>query len=119
MRISDWSSDVCSSDLVRQFHSFGVKSVQLVGPWTLEIEQMRELSPEMLNGMILGLNYYQDIDTPVNHSLVERYVKAHKTVPSYAAAYGYDRSEEHTSELQSLMRLSYAAFCMKEKRINI
>src|SRR3546814_20659060 len=51
---------------------------------------MRELSPEMLNGMILGLNYYQDIDTPVNHSFVERYVKAHKTVPSYAAAYGYD-----------------------------
>ena len=42
---------------VRQFHSFGVKTVQLVGPWTLEIEQMQELSPAMLNGMILGLNY--------------------------------------------------------------
>lgn len=75
---------------VRQFHSFGVKAVQLVGPWTLEIEQMRELSPAMLSGMVLGLNYYQDIDTPVNKSFVERYMKAHKTVPSYAAAYGYD-----------------------------
>jgi len=75
---------------VRQFHSFGVKTVQLVGPWTLEIEQMQELSPAMLNGMILGLNYYQDIDTPVNKSFVERYLKAYKTVPSYAAAYGYD-----------------------------
>src|SRR3546814_4812671 len=100
---------------------------------------MRDLSPEMLNGMILGLNYYQDIDTPVNRSFVERYVKAHKTVPSYAAAYGYDsmrtlfmamekaksleveavikRSEEHTSELQSLMRSSYAVFCLKKKII--
>src|SRR5690606_21670490 len=42
------------------------------------------------SGMILGLNYYQDIDTPLNKSFVERYLKAHKNVPSYAAAYGYD-----------------------------
>jgi len=51
---------------------------------------MRELSPAMLSGMILGLNYYQDIDTPVNKSFVERYLKANKSMPSYAAAYGYD-----------------------------
>jgi len=75
---------------VRQFNSFGVKTVSLVGPWTLEVEQMRELSPAMLSGMILGLNYYQDIDTPVNKSFVERYLKANKSMPSYAAAYGYD-----------------------------
>src|SRR3546814_8950863 len=30
----------------------------------------------------------------------------------------YDRSEEHTSELQSLMRISYAVFCLKKKKIN-
>ncbi|OWT74538.1 MULTISPECIES: ABC transporter substrate-binding protein [unclassified Achromobacter] len=75
---------------VRQFNSFGVKNVQIVGPWTLEVEQLRELSPAMRSGMILGLNYYQDIDTPVNKSFVERYMKAYKNVPSYAAAYGYD-----------------------------
>ncbi|WP_233236186.1 ABC transporter substrate-binding protein [Bordetella sp. LUAb4] len=75
---------------VRQFNSFGVKNVQIVGPWTLEVEQLRELSPAMRSGMILGLNYYQDIDTPVNKSFVERYLKAYKNVPSYAAAYGYD-----------------------------
>ncbi|MFC4277346.1 ABC transporter substrate-binding protein [Achromobacter aloeverae] len=75
---------------VRQFSSFGVKNVQIVGPWTLEVEQLRELSPAMRSGMILGLNYYQDIDTPVNKSFVERYMKAYKNVPSYAAAYGYD-----------------------------
>jgi len=75
---------------IRQFHSFGVKSVQIVGPWTLEVEQMRELSPAMRSGMILGLNYYQDIDTPVNTAFVKRYLQAYKNVPSYAAAYGYD-----------------------------
>jgi branched-chain amino acid transport system substrate-binding protein len=75
---------------VRQFSSFGVKSVQIVGPWTLEVEQMRELSPAMRSGMILGLNYYQDIDTPVNKAFVKRYLDAYKNVPSYAAAYGYD-----------------------------
>ncbi|CAM3882955.1 ABC transporter substrate-binding protein [Bordetella bronchialis] len=75
---------------VRQFHSFGVKSVRLVGPWTLEVEQMRELSPAMRSGMILGLNYYQDIDTPINKAFVKRYLEAYKNVPSYAAAYGYD-----------------------------
>ncbi len=75
---------------VRQFHSFGVKAVQLVGPWTLEVEQMRELSPAMRSGMILGLNYYHAIDTPVNKAFVDRYVKAYKNVPSYASAYGYD-----------------------------
>ncbi len=74
----------------RQIYSFGAKDVTIVGPWTLEVDQLRELSPQMRNGLILGLNYYQDIDTPVNKRFVERYVKAHKSVPSYAAAYGYD-----------------------------
>lgn len=75
---------------VRQFHSFGVKQVQLVGPWTLEVEQMKELSASMRAGMILGLNYYHTIDTPVNKAFVARYMKAHRSAPSYASAYGYD-----------------------------
>src|SRR3546814_1538811 len=36
-----------------------------------------------------------------------------------AESFGYSRSEEHTSELQSLMRISYAVFCLKKKKINI
>src|SRR3546814_10822037 len=38
-----------------------------------------------------------------------------KWVSSHGSDFNYDRSEEHTSELQSLMRLSYAVFCMKQK----
>jgi len=75
---------------VRQFNSFGAKTVQLVGPWTLEVDQLKELSPQMRAGLVLGLNYYQDIDTPVNKTFVERYRKAYQSVPSYASAYGYD-----------------------------
>src|SRR3546814_9022600 len=99
MRISDWSSDVCSSDLVRPdgslAHPDGHSShpdLLLVGyEWKLRpspakqrteivIDQMRELSAR------LGLSS------------------------------GSERSEEHTSELQSLMRSSYAVFCLKKKK---
>src|SRR3546814_9760974 len=38
--------------------------------------------------------------------------------PQFAAQIGSPRSEEHTSELQSLMRISYAVFCLKKKRNN-
>jgi branched-chain amino acid transport system substrate-binding protein len=75
---------------VRQFSSFGAKNVQIVGPWTLEVEQLKELTPAMRSGMILGFNYYHDIDTPVNKAFVENYRKANKNTPSYASAYGYD-----------------------------
>lgn len=75
---------------IRQFNSFGVDSIQVVGPWTLEVEQLHELSPSMRSGMILGLNYYHDIDTPVNKKFVERYSAKHNAPPSYAATYGYD-----------------------------
>src|SRR3546814_8199317 len=37
--------------------------------------------------------------------------------PSYKATFTLARSEEHTSELQSLMRISYAVFCLKKKQI--
>src|SRR3546814_7041020 len=41
-----------------------------------------------------------------------------KAIVSLAEALGMDRSEEHTSELQSLMRISYAVFCLKKKKHN-
>src|SRR3546814_4929207 len=45
----------------------------------------------------------------------------HARAPSTAAGrvLGFDRSEEHTSELQSLMRISYAVFCLKKKKITL
>src|SRR3546814_3477407 len=96
MRISDWSSDVCSSDL---------KGWD-VAKYLLGHER------EMISGMGLGGaagNPLLDgaiatIGLDDNGRLAD---------PLLRAAI---RSEEHTSELQSLMRISYAVFCLKKKK---
>src|SRR3546814_1500892 len=104
MRISDWSSDVCSSDLLEE--ELGValfarttRSTRLTHAGTLFLEHVRRV--------FAALEQARDS------------VKA--------AANGFhgqlrvamsDRSEEHTSELQSLMRISYAVFCLKKKMTN-
>src|SRR3546814_5390064 len=94
MRISDWSSDVCSSDLSR------VRP--LCGPFTLPCRHSRlwTASPGQRFSDI------PDRHGPVHAS--DRHVGGGK--PN-----GRSRSEEHTSELQSLMRISYAVFCLKQK----
>src|SRR3546814_2603423 len=98
MRISDWSSDVCSSDLkLDPAQSLHPELVLLV----LELHRGRtamDFHPCKSSG---GL--------PVN---VHFKIRA----PLLDAIRGdLRRSEEHTSELQSLMRISYAVFCLKKK----
>src|SRR3546814_7824744 len=97
MRISDWSSDVCSSDLggaVGRDHQHGGADHLVV-----EVDRHhrigaygRGLCGHVLEGMLLG------------------------TTQDLLVAAGASRSEEHTSELQSLMRISYAVFCLKKKQ---
>src|SRR3546814_9164813 len=74
MRISDWSSDVCSSDLYSD-------SLSLRLPYSVKLAtECKSLT-----------HYTKGTQSP-------------------------HRSEEHTSELQSLMRISYAVFCLKKKK---
>src|SRR3546814_7956527 len=87
MRISDWSSDVCSSDLGGLRHRRHIRS-----------EAVEAFAPAA--GMAVAA-----LDR-AERSLMEG-------EPRPAAI----RSEEHTSELQSLMRISYAVFCLKQKNI--
>src|SRR3546814_7680348 len=103
MRISDWSSDVCSSDLVDKDGIGGA------------IEGHRQKGPSFgATGSILQAR-------PADHNAARlRVFGAISTTRSSRAgrrpAYrGQKRSEEHTSELQSLMRTSYAVFCLKKK----
>src|SRR3546814_9616787 len=80
MRISDWSSDVCPSDLL-QCNAFG-------------------------KGTSANAGGIECVDNPQHRlHLIERDIEAIG-----------GRSEEHTSELQSLMRISYAVFCLKKKK---
>src|SRR3546814_1563944 len=99
MRISDWSSDVCSSDLALVVYRLGTHiPVPGINPDALaEMFQQNQ-------GGILGLfNMFSG-------GALERFsVFALGIMP-------YIRSEEHTSELQSLMRISYAVFCLKKKK---
>src|SRR3546814_2043164 len=109
MRISDWSSDVCSSDLggiMRAVHD------KIEGPFAIE-ENIA------LYGMVAGdATLHRGIrfilhGTITGNLTIETGARAiiHGTVAGR-------RSEEHTSELQSLMRISYAVFCLKKKKTN-
>src|SRR3546814_6652618 len=99
MRISDWSSDVCSSDL--QPHQFARVVVAVVLPFEHHI--FKGDAPRTIGTGIGGAGGQQLLDAVFlvdGHDLVAHLL----------------RSEEHTSELQSLMRISYAVFCLKNKK---
>src|SRR3546814_10703328 len=113
MRISDWSSDVCSSDLLARLPLVAPNGVQLT------LGQVVELSyttgPPMLksdNGQLTSY-VYVDVDGRDLGSVVEdlqRAVAEQMELPAgyslaWTGQYEYLRSDEHTSELQSLMRL--------------
>src|SRR3546814_8759339 len=107
MRISDWSSDVCSSDLLsprrsgRNDYSIGQDGTRalvsrtariVVSAMTLEAGSVAQETADWLFSISDG-----------------------RGLPGID---GLVRSEEHTSELQSLMRISYAVFCLKKKNRN-
>src|SRR3546814_6632650 len=96
MRISDWSSDVCSSDLLVG----GVvvdDQMQVLVLGGLAVDGLEEPQPLLMSVELIGHRQY----------LAGKHVQCGKQ--------GGHRSEEHTSELQSLMRISYAVFCLKKK----
>src|SRR3546814_10345977 len=104
MRISDWSSDVCSSDLL------SIKARALRGRGIAggdRIELALNAAPQT-NRLDIQLT----LDAPAN-GLVSGLTGTTKGLHMQIGGKG--RSEEHTSELQSLMRISYADFCLKKK----
>src|SRR3546814_1393041 len=109
MRISDWSSDVCSSDLLYQAPDTGLAPTE--ADW-------QNLIPHSDTVMIDGLSLNASAMTL---SLREGGLPIIEVHPQGLPAYRVQlsdaaRSEEHTSELQSLMRISYAVFCLKKKK---
>src|SRR3546814_10238481 len=106
MRISDWSSDVCSSDLT--FLRFAVPDAMLelveyeIG-MTWSYMHKREC-------YVLQRKVFHRPFDRLGFGIL-RWLEHVKDKP--------DRSEEHTSELQSLMRNSYAVFCLKQKPKNL
>src|SRR3546814_10593748 len=105
MRISDWSSDVCSSDLPSTTPNAEHASNRGCGSPTWACTRTRVGEPatttlDAPSAATCTRSASRSIASPtIRHSLHQRC-----------------RSEEHTSELQSLMRISYAVFCLKKKR---
>src|SRR3546814_3640808 len=66
----------------------------------------------------VGMSVYKHVLVALGLITACGHVQASEPVPTAAAATAmfYGRSEEHTSELQSLMRISYAVFCLKKKK---
>src|SRR3546814_4268928 len=110
MRISDWSSDVCSSDLRQASSSKPIEVVSYIDPTksskpTFRLRSTRNFNTSIRFGEAHGLW------CPHSDYLVR------STRPQFRPPFGLSRrSEEHMSELQSLMRLSYAVFCLKKKQ---
>src|SRR3546814_6777718 len=91
MRISDWSSDVCSSDLYNVAYPDPDGFNDTI-PYRLQFGAQTGNGNPIVNSDNWQFGIYLQDDWEVT-----------------------DRSEEHTSELQSLMRISYAVFCLKKK----
>src|SRR3546814_8486146 len=105
MRISDWSSDVCSSDLLGLLVAHGI-GAQLRR--RLHCDKGEQLQHVVLDHVaqraVVGVIAFAAVDAGgFGDQDVDRLDPA------------VLRSEEHTSELQSLMRISYAVFCLKKK----
>src|SRR3546814_8707650 len=102
MRISDWSSDVCSSDLLVKPDGLVVLST----PNRTAAARLAMITlGEGLKMIPRGTHDWSSFLTPDE---LEQYL--------LNAGLKVSRSEEHTSELQSLMRNSYAVFCLKKKK---
>src|SRR3546814_9981762 len=104
MRISDWSSDVCSSDLIER-HRIERQPVE------------RRVALGDIDRAFTGFSIDGDRPAVGKHDIgVDRGgIGGGRRLPPPQAAHHHPRSEEHTSELQSLMRISYAVFCLKKK----
>src|SRR3546814_3920457 len=112
MRISDWSSDVCSSDLVARLKAATDLPVA-VGFGVRTPEQAAQIA-RVADGVVVGSAF---IDIIAQHGdAAAPHVEAFTRTLADAIHSSKERSEEHTSELQSLMRISYAVFCLKKKK---
>src|SRR3546814_7928119 len=108
MRISDWSSDVCSSDLDENALQFDGKEADAFRALRDFVQERLEHpgaspAPASVADELTKLANLRDLGILTLEEFAQQ--KARLL-----------RSEEHTSELQSLMRISYAVFCLKKKK---
>src|SRR3546814_2711612 len=110
MRISDWSSDVCSSDLGLEADLVAIAAITaLRDALQARFDAHANRYPPPGDRQNLFALAAGEAAGPLQAGLV--------TAAAFVLDQGNGRSEEHTSELKSLMRISYAVFCLKKKTI--
>src|SRR3546814_5764650 len=118
MRISDWSSDVCSSDLITDVAVVAMPHERLGEGVCAYVIADAPVSVADI-GSFLGEQGLARQKWPERVEMVDAFPrtasgKVQKNILRDRLV-AQARSEEHTSELQSLMRISYAVFCLKKK----
>src|SRR3546814_5838259 len=127
MRISDWSSDVCSSDLERpgardRNGARNALFADLLVTTGLRLEEASHLLAAEIPVCDARSERQRRVELPAALTKGDRgrsMLLPRRLLPvfdAYIAVERAARSEEHTSELQSLMRISYAVFCLKKKK---
>src|SRR3546814_3419608 len=127
MRISDWSSDVCSSDLC-----VGWRHVEDRQDRDVLLRRVERVAVDDVAAQLAAVGNRVAHRVGVEAQRFERLVAQAGGVEGHARGAGGQRrgrrqaatermtgdhrSEEHTSELQSLMRISYAVFCLKKQK---
>src|SRR3546814_9513265 len=130
MRISDWSSDVCSSDLIGAFIAVIATCGMIAPPLNVPAMSISDgvNMPYAGFGMPLLVLSLPPAAFVVALSALRLRGRARPVpteavgaAPAMAARFSPSepRSEEHTTELQSLMRISSAVFCLKKKNNNL
>src|SRR3546814_3116412 len=121
MRISDWSSDVCSSDLNARLLAFleqHLESVRRAMPvdFVGQVDQMIAANLASGEASIARIAMLLRVSRrTLQRSLEQKGTNFSERLDAARRRVVDDyRSEEHTSELQSLMRISYAVFCLKK-----
>src|SRR3546814_5782674 len=109
MRISDWSSDVCSSDLVTPI------ALAMPGRSAVAIVAVR------ISATVDRHGCHVNFDSVIRFATSRRgyRIQCRPNCCGDGNVGTVSRSEEHTSELQSLMRSSYAVFCLKKKTTQV
>src|SRR3546814_8382947 len=119
MRISDWSSDVCSSDLSEDVDPGRFTAIELAKARqafaVLEAIPTTSRLGTALSLAIEATGQHRWHAGIVLHSAAAETVLTSERGKGLTHRLASSRSEEHTSELQSLMRISYAVFCLKKK----
>src|SRR3546814_7740566 len=124
MRISDWSSELCSADLpisgrttiadhqTKQVSFLDVQAVPAQRTYEYRVGWLQTMEePQSFNTVLkFSSSSKGGLGDALPAGTVRFYMKDASGAPQFI------RSEEHTSELQSLMRISYAGFCMKKKK---